>query len=159
MMSKIIVRGGNRLVGTVKVSGAKNAVLPILAASLLATEGSSIITDVPSLDDVLTIQEVLVALGAKTNFENEQMTITVPEITSTEAPYELIRKMRASVLVMGPLLARVGKVKISLPGGCAIGSRPIDQHLKGFEAMGAKINLKQGTIEVSCPNGLKGARG
>ena len=158
MMSKIIVRGGNRLVGTVKVSGAKNAVLPILAASLLATEGSSIITDVPSLDDVLTIQEVLVALGAKTNFENEQMTITVPEITSTEAPYELIRKMRASVLVMGPLLARVGKVKISLPGGCAIGSRPIDQHLKGFEAMGAKINLNQGTIEASCPNGLKGAK-
>lgn len=158
MMSKIIVRGGNRLVGTVKVSGAKNAVLPILAASLLATEGISVITDVPSLDDVLTIQEVLVSLGAKTNFENEKMTIAVPEITSTEAPYDLIRKMRASVLVMGPLLARVGKVKISLPGGCAIGARPIDQHLKGFEAMGAVINLNQGMIEASCPNGLKGAK-
>lgn len=157
-MSKIIVRGGNRLVGTVKVSGAKNAVLPILAASLLATEGNSVITDVPSLDDVLTIQELLIALGAQTKYENEQMTIAVPQITSTEAPYELIRKMRASVLVMGPLLARVGKAKISLPGGCAIGSRPIDQHLKGFEAMGATINLNQGTIEASCPNGLKGAK-
>lgn len=157
-MSKIIVRGGNRLVGTVKVSGAKNAVLPILAASLLATEGISVITDVPSLDDVLTIQEVLIALGAKTTFENEKMTIAVPQITSSEAPYDLIRKMRASVLVMGPLLARVGKVKISLPGGCAIGSRPIDQHLKGFEAMGARIDLKGGAIEASCPTGLKGAK-
>src|SRR5690606_32540230 len=146
-MAKIIVRGGQRLMGTVRVSGAKNAVLPILAASLLATEGESVITDVPPLDDVITIQEVLTSLGANINYNQETMNITVPLITSTEAPYELIRKMRASFLVMGPLLARIGKVKISLPGGCAIGSRPIEQHLKGFEAMGAQITLDQGAIE------------
>lgn len=157
-MAKIIVRGGQRLNGTVRVSGAKNAVLPILAASLLATEGESVITDVPSLDDVITIREVLTSLGAKINYNQETMNISVPLITSTEAPYELIRKMRASFLVMGPLLARIGKVRISLPGGCAIGSRPIEQHLKGFEAMGAHITLDQGAIEASCPQGLQGAK-
>jgi len=157
-MAKIIVRGGQRLMGTVRVSGAKNAVLPILAASLLATEGESVITDVPALDDVMTIQEVLASLGAKKQYNQETMRISVPQITSTEAPYELIRKMRASFLVMGPLLARVGRVKISLPGGCAIGSRPIEQHLKGFEAMGAIINLEHGAIEATCPNGLQGAK-
>ncbi|MFC6334935.1 UDP-N-acetylglucosamine 1-carboxyvinyltransferase [Paenibacillus septentrionalis] len=157
-MAKIIVRGGQRLMGTVRVSGAKNAVLPILAASLLATEGKSVITDVPVLDDVMTIREVLSSLGADTHFDQETMTISAAQITSTEAPYELIRKMRASFLVMGPLLARVGRVKISLPGGCAIGSRPIEQHLKGFEAMGATIQLDQGAIEAVCPQGLQGAK-
>ncbi|GIP19059.1 UDP-N-acetylglucosamine 1-carboxyvinyltransferase 1 [Paenibacillus montaniterrae] len=157
-MAKIIVRGGQRLMGSVRVHGAKNAVLPILAASLLATEGKSVITDVPVLDDVMTIREVLNALGADTHFNQETMTISAAHITSTEAPYELIRKMRASFLVMGPLLARVGRVKISLPGGCAIGSRPIEQHLKGFEAMGATIHLDQGAIEAVCPQGLKGAK-
>lgn len=157
-MAKIIVRGGQRLVGSVRVSGAKNAVLPILAASLLATEGESVITDVPALDDVMTIREVLESLGAKTTYKKEKITISVPNITSTEAPYELIRKMRASFLVMGPMLARVGKVRISLPGGCAIGSRPIEQHLKGFEAMGAQINYEQGAIEAVCPSGLQGAK-
>jgi len=157
-MAKIIVRGGQRLMGTVRVSGAKNAVLPILAASLLATEGKSVISDVPELDDVMTIREVLSALGANTHFEQETMTISAAQITSSEAPYELIRKMRASFLVMGPLLARVGRVKISLPGGCAIGSRPIEQHLKGFEAMGATIHLDQGAIEATCPQGLHGAK-
>src|SRR5690606_3716363 len=157
-MAKIIVRGGQRLKGTVRVSGAKNAVLPILAASLLATEGKSVISDVPELDDVMTIREVLNTLGADTLFDQETMTISAAQITSSEAPYELIRKMRASFLVMGPLLARVGRVKISLPGGCAIGSRPIEQHLKGFEAMGAKIQLDQGAIEATCPQGLRGAK-
>lgn len=157
-MAKIIVRGGQRLMGSVRVNGAKNAVLPILAASLLATEGKSVITDVPVLDDVMTIREVLNALGADTHFDQETMTISAASITSTEAPYELIRKMRASFLVMGPLLARVGRVKISLPGGCAIGSRPIEQHLKGFEAMGATIHLEHGAIEAVCPQGLKGAK-
>ncbi|HIW34342.1 MAG TPA: UDP-N-acetylglucosamine 1-carboxyvinyltransferase [Candidatus Paenibacillus intestinavium] len=157
-MAKIIVRGGQRLMGKVRVSGAKNAVLPILAASLLATEGESVITDVPALDDVMTIQEVLASLGAIKQYNQETMRISVPLITSSEAPYELIRKMRASFLVMGPLLARVGRVKISLPGGCAIGSRPIEQHLKGFEAMGAVINLEHGAIEATCPNGLHGAK-
>jgi len=157
-MAKIIVRRGQRLMGTVRVHGGKNAVLPILAASLLATEGKSTIYDVPELDDVMTIREVLNALGADTHFEQETMTISASSIVSTEAPYELIRKMRASFLVMGPLLARVGRVKISLPGGCAIGSRPIDQHLKGFEAMGATIHLHQGAIEALCPKGLHGAK-
>ncbi len=157
-MTKIIVRGGQRLTGTVRVSGAKNAVLPILAASLLATEGDSVINDVPLLDDVMTIQNVLGSLGAQITYSNETMRISAPLITSYEAPYELIRKMRASFLVMGPLLARIGKVRISLPGGCAIGTRPIDQHLKGFEAMGAEITLGQGFIEASTPSRLKGAK-
>lgn len=157
-MTKIIVRGGQRLKGTVRVSGAKNAVLPILAASLLATEGDSVIYDVPLLDDVMTIQKVLASLGARLTYNNETMRISAPAITSIEAPYELIRKMRASFLVMGPLLARVGKVRISLPGGCAIGTRPIDQHLKGFEAMGAEITLGHGFIEASTPTRLKGAK-
>ncbi|RIX51034.1 UDP-N-acetylglucosamine 1-carboxyvinyltransferase [Paenibacillus nanensis] len=157
-MTKIIVRGGQRLTGTVRVSGAKNAVLPILAASLLATEGDSVICDVPLLDDVMTIQNVLASLGAQITYNNETMRVSAPIITSFEAPYELIRKMRASFLVMGPLLARIGKVRISLPGGCAIGTRPIDQHLKGFEAMGAEITLGQGFIEASTPTRLKGAK-
>jgi len=157
-MTKIIVRGGQRLSGTVRVSGAKNAVLPILAASLLATEGESVICDVPLLDDVMTIQEVLSSLGAQLTYNNETMTISAPIISSFEAPYELIRKMRASFLVMGPLLARIGRVRISLPGGCAIGTRPIDQHLKGFEAMGAEITLGQGYIEASVATKLQGAK-
>ncbi|WP_419875605.1 UDP-N-acetylglucosamine 1-carboxyvinyltransferase [Candidatus Pristimantibacillus sp. PTI5] len=157
-MTKIIVRGGQRLTGTVRVSGAKNAVLPILAASLLATEGDSVIHDVPLLDDVMTIQKVLASLGAQLSYNNETMRITARAITSFEAPYELIRKMRASFLVMGPLLGRIGKVRISLPGGCAIGTRPIDQHLKGFEAMGAEITLGHGFIEASTKTRLKGAK-
>ncbi|GGG84873.1 UDP-N-acetylglucosamine 1-carboxyvinyltransferase [Paenibacillus radicis (ex Gao et al. 2016)] len=157
-MTKIIVRGGQRLSGTVRVSGAKNAVLPILAASLLAAEGDSVICDVPLLDDVMTIQQVLASLGAKLSYNNETMRISAASITSFEAPYELIRKMRASFLVMGPLLARIGKVRISLPGGCAIGTRPIDQHLKGFEAMGAEITLGHGFIEASVVKRLKGAK-
>lgn len=157
-MTKIIVRGGQRLSGTVRVSGAKNAVLPILAASLLATEGDSVICDVPLLDDVMTIQSVLQSLGAQITLGTDSMNVSVPLITSYEAPYELIRKMRASFLVMGPLLARIGKVRISLPGGCAIGTRPIDQHLKGFEAMGAEITLGQGFIEASVNGRLKGAK-
>jgi len=157
-MTKIIVRGGQRLSGTVRVSGAKNAVLPILAASLLATEGESVICDVPLLDDVMTIQKVLASLGAQLTYNKDTMAISAPIISSFEAPYELIRKMRASFLVMGPLLARVGKVRIALPGGCAIGTRPIDQHLKGFEAMGAEITLGQGYIEASVASRLKGAK-
>lgn len=157
-MSKIIVRGGQRLSGNVRVSGAKNAVLPILAATLLAKEGESVISDVPFLDDVITIQQVLSALGGKLTYENETMRISAQQLTSFEAPYELVRKMRASFLVMGPLLARLGCARISLPGGCAIGTRPIDQHLKGFEAMGAEIILGQGYIEARTDGRLKGAK-
>ncbi|WP_028559246.1 UDP-N-acetylglucosamine 1-carboxyvinyltransferase [Paenibacillus pinihumi] len=157
-MSKIIVRGGQRLTGTVKVSGAKNSVLPILAASLLASEGESVIHDVPLLDDVITIQKVLGSLGAGLTYQSETMRIHASQLTSVEAPYDLVRKMRASFLVMGPLLARLGSAKIYLPGGCAIGTRPIDQHLKGFEAMGAEINLGQGCIEAKANGRLRGAK-
>ncbi|MBJ6361896.1 UDP-N-acetylglucosamine 1-carboxyvinyltransferase [Paenibacillus sp. GCM10012307] len=157
-MSKIIVRGGRRLTGTVKVSGAKNSVLPILAASLLASEGESVIHDVPLLDDVITIQKVLSSLGAGLTYQSETMRIHASQLTAVEAPYDLVRKMRASFLVMGPLLARLGSAKIYLPGGCAIGTRPIDQHLKGFEAMGAEINLGQGCIEAKINGRLRGAK-
>lgn len=156
-MEKLIVKGGNRLVGAVKTSGAKNAVLPIIAASILGTT-SSHLDEVPMLEDVHTISEVLKCLGlaVKCSPEKNVLDIDSTEITSYEAPYELVRTMRASFLVMGPLLARIGKARISMPGGCAIGARPIDIHLKGFEALGVKIEQGHGYIEASAPEGLKG---
>ncbi|MBP2001810.1 UDP-N-acetylglucosamine 1-carboxyvinyltransferase [Paenibacillus shirakamiensis] len=157
-MSKFIVRGGNVLTGNVKVSGAKNSVLPIIAASLLGEEGVSIIRDAPPLDDVMTINKVLEFLGAGVTYEDEVIRVDAQNLVSCEAPYEWVRKMRASFLVMGPLLARMGHTRISLPGGCAIGTRPIDQHLKGFEAMGAEINLGQGYIEAKSNGRLRGAK-
>ncbi|MDN4620346.1 UDP-N-acetylglucosamine 1-carboxyvinyltransferase [Paenibacillus sp. PsM32] len=157
-MSKFIVRGGKRLTGSVKVSGAKNSVLPIIAASLLGENGVSVIHDAPSLDDVMTISKVLESLGAVVTYQDETIQVNAEELTSCEAPYEWVSKMRASFLVMGPLLTRLGKTRISLPGGCAIGTRPIDQHLKGFEAMGAEINLGQGYIEAKCDGRLRGAK-
>ncbi|CAI6081159.1 UDP-N-acetylglucosamine 1-carboxyvinyltransferase 1 [Paenibacillus sp. JJ-100] len=158
MMSKFIVRGGKRLTGSVKVSGAKNSVLPIIAASLLGEEGQSVIIDAPPLDDVMTINKVLESLGAGVTYRDEVITVNAENLTSCEAPYEWVSKMRASFLVMGPLLTRLGQTRISLPGGCAIGTRPIDQHLKGFEAMGAKINLGQGYIEARSEGRLRGAK-
>ncbi|NKI20970.1 UDP-N-acetylglucosamine 1-carboxyvinyltransferase [Paenibacillus dendritiformis] len=158
MMSKFIVRGGKRLTGTVRVSGAKNSVLPIIAASLLGEHGVSVICDAPPLDDVKTIHHVLEKLGANLTYSNETIRVNAEHLHSYEAPYELVRKMRASFLVMGPLLARAGQARISLPGGCAIGTRPIDQHLKGFEAMGAQIGLGQGYIEAKVNGRLKGAK-
>lgn len=156
-MEKLIVKGGNRLVGAVKTSGAKNAVLPIIAASILGTTPSHL-DEVPMLEDVHTISEVLKCLGlaVKCSQEKNVLDIDSTEITSYEAPYELVRTMRASFLVMGPLLARIGKARISMPGGCAIGARPIDIHLKGFEALGVKIEQGHGYIEASAPEGLKG---
>lgn len=156
-MEKLIVKGGNRLVGAVKTSGAKNAVLPIIAASILGTTPSHL-DEVPMLEDVHTISEVLKCLGlsVECNPEKNVLDIDSTEITSYEAPYELVRTMRASFLVMGPLLARIGKARISMPGGCAIGARPIDIHLKGFEALGVKIEQGHGYIEASAPEGLKG---
>lgn len=156
-MEKLIVKGGNRLVGAVKTSGAKNAVLPIIAASILGTTPSHL-DEVPMLEDVHTISEVLKCLGLAVECSPEKnvLDINSTEITSYEAPYELVRTMRASFLVMGPLLARIGKARISMPGGCAIGARPIDIHLKGFEALGVKIEQGHGYIEASAPEGLKG---
>ena len=156
-MEKLIVKGGNRLVGAVKTSGAKNAVLPIIAASILGTTPSHL-DEVPMLEDVHTISEVLKCLGLAVECSPEKNVLDIDstEITSYEAPYELVRTMRASFLGMGPLLARIGKARISMPGGCAIGARPIDIHLKGFEALGVKIEQGHGYIEASAPEGLKG---
>ena len=156
-MERLIVKGGNRLVGTVKTSGAKNAVLPIIYASILGTSPSRL-DEIPALEDVRTICAVLECLGIKVDAsEPHTLKIDSREITSCEAPYELVRSMRASFLVMGPLLARKGYARISQPGGCAIGTRPIDLHLKGFEALGVKIEQGHGYIEASAPDGMTGA--
>jgi len=159
-MEKIIVRGGHQLNGTVRVEGAKNAVLPVIAASLIASEGTSEIKDVPVLADVYTINEVLRNMNAKVEFNASSNTVYVDASNQleTEAPFEYVRKMRASVLVLGPLLARYGHAKVAMPGGCAIGSRPIDLHLKGFEAMGADIHVGNGFVEAKVDGRLKGAK-
>lgn len=159
-MEKLIINGGRPLRGRVKISGAKNAVLPIIAATLLGQDSPTKLEEVPALDDVHTLSAVLEQLGVKVEFDADKNTLWVDssEIASCEAPYDLVRKMRASFLIIGPLLARCGQAKISLPGGCAIGTRPIDLHLKGFEALGAKIDIGHGYIEASAPEGLKGAR-
>jgi len=147
-LSKIIVEKSPPLKGNVKISGAKNSTLPIIAASILATE-TCILEDIPALDDVDVISDVLTAIGGDVKrVSKEKLEIKFSDIKNIEAPYELMRKMRASFLVMGPLLARVGKAKISQPGGCAIGTRPIDLHLKGFKALGAKIELGHGYVEA-----------
>lgn len=144
--------------GTVRVSGAKNAVLPIIVASMLGTTQSTL-TEIPKLADVHTVCDVIASLGVHIEHpERDTLVIDAHELTSTTAPYDLVRRMRASFLVMGPLLARKGRAQISLPGGCSIGARPIDLHLKAFEAMGAVINLENGDIEATAPNGLKGAQ-
>lgn len=159
-MEKLIINGGHRLEGRVKISGAKNAVLPIIAATLLGQDVPSVLDEVPDLEDVHTISEVLKELGVQADFDAEQNTLRVDSSTigCCAAPYDLVRKMRASFLIMGPLLARCGEAKISLPGGCAIGTRPIDLHLKGFEALGAEIEIGHGFILAKAPQGLKGAR-
>ncbi|MFP7492583.1 UDP-N-acetylglucosamine 1-carboxyvinyltransferase [Terribacillus saccharophilus] len=157
-MEKIIVRGGRQLKGSVKVEGAKNAVLPVIAASIVASRGKSVIHNVPALADVFTINEVLRSMGAEVAFDNGAITVDAAKEMTTEAPFEYVRKMRASVLVLGPLLARFGHAKVALPGGCAIGSRPIDQHLKGFEAMGANVQVGNGYVELRSEGRLQGAK-
>ncbi|WP_312498629.1 UDP-N-acetylglucosamine 1-carboxyvinyltransferase [Enterococcus sp.] len=149
-MEEMIVQGGNRLTGTVKIEGAKNAVLPILAASLLAEEGTTTLTNVPILSDVLTMREVIRHLNVAIDFDKDknEMTIDASKDLAIEAPYEYVSQMRASIVVMGPLLARNGHAKVAMPGGCAIGKRPIDLHLKGFQALGAEIIQKDGYIEA-----------
>ena len=149
-MPKIIVEQNGPLQGTVHVNGAKNAVLPILAATLLSTEGRCVLEGVPALIDVDVICEVLTSLGADVRrLGRDKIEVLAHCIDEIEAPYELVRKMRASFLVMGPLLARMGKARISMPGGCAIGTRPIDLHLKGFKALGAETTLGYGFVEAS----------
>ena len=156
-MNKLIIKGGIPLAGQVRVSGSKNAVLPILAGTLLA-DGPVIIRNVPHLHDVTTTMELLGQMGVKLTI-GEKMSIEVDPtfLENTFAPYELVKTMRASILVLGPLLARYGEAEVSLPGGCAIGARPVDMHLSGLEAMGADIRVEQGYIKASCDR-LKGAR-
>ncbi len=159
-MEKIIVHGGNRLAGTVHIDGAKNAVLPIQAAMILASEGTSELSNVPLLSDVYLMNKVLEFVNIDVDFAEDKNTITfdaTKELSSEAPPFEYVAKMRASIVVMGPLLARLGHAKVALPGGCAIGSRPIDLHLKGLQALGADINQHDGYVEASAPNGLTGA--
>lgn len=150
-MEKIIVRGGNRLAGRVHIEGAKNAVLPIQAASILASSGTVRLGNVPILSDVYTMNNVLKFLNIDVDFDEEDNSITfdASHDISSEAPFEYVSKMRASMVVMGPLLARCGHAKVAMPGGCAIGTRPIDLHLKGFEALGATIEQHDGYVEAT----------
>ena len=156
-MQKIIVTGGARLEGEVRISGAKNAVLPILCATLLA-DAPVRITNVPRLHDVLTTAKLLAGLGAGVVHEGDAMTVDPRSVNSRLAPYELVKTMRASVLVLGPLLAKFGDAEVSLPGGCAIGSRPVDLHIKGLQALGAEISVDHGFIKARSNGRLKGAR-
>ncbi len=158
-MGKLIIKGGTPLTGTVRISGAKNAVLPIMAAGLLANEPLTI-GNVPHLQDVTTTMGLLASMGVELTVD-ERMNITIDPRTIKEytAPYDLVKTMRASILVLGPLLARYGEANVSLPGGCAIGSRPVDLHIKGLEQMGAVINVEEGYIRARVPGGrLKAAR-
>ena len=154
-MEKLIIHGGHSLRGTVRVSSAKNAILPIIVATLLPVTPATIV-DAPHLDDVSTICSVLESLGVKVTHGEGRITFDAVEVNKTEASYELMSRMRASFLVMGPLLAKMGHARIALPGGCMIGSRPIDLHLKAFEAMGAEIHVGNGYVEGWAPGGLKG---
>lgn len=157
-MEKIIVRGGRRLEGEVEIEGAKNAVLPILAAAILPTKGRTVLTNVPILSDVYTMNNVIRFLNVEVGMDEASKTIELDATgkLSYEAPFKYVSKMRASIVVLGPLLARLNHAKVAMPGGCAIGSRPIDLHLKGLEALGAKIKRHDGYIEAST-DGLVGA--
>ncbi|UCE65331.1 MAG: UDP-N-acetylglucosamine 1-carboxyvinyltransferase [Candidatus Zixiibacteriota bacterium] len=150
-MDKFIIDGGRKLNGSVRVSGAKNAALPIIVASLLAEKGKTVLSNVPNLMDIRTISGVIEGLGARVNFDinSEQMEIDATSLKKHTAPYELVRKMRASFLVMGPLLSRLGRARVSLPGGCVLGPRPVDQHILGFQKLGARITESKGYISAS----------
>ncbi len=151
-MDKFIIEGGKRLSGTVQIEASKNAVLPILAASLLVEKGETVVNNVPNLVDVGTMLKVLERLGAKVKRYkvDKRVVINAEGLNSFEAPYDLVRKMRASFLVLGPLLARFGQAKVSLPGGCVLGPRPVNLHLSGFTRLGAKINEDHGYVVASC---------
>lgn len=155
-MDKLIVNHSMNLKGDIRVSGAKNAALPIVCASLLTAEELTL-TNVPQLKDIYTLEKLLSGMGVKIDFTNDTMKFDAADVTNLVAPYDLVRTMRASVLVLGPLLARFGYAEVSLPGGCAIGARPVDQHIKGLEAMGAEIIIEHGYIKAKASR-LKGAR-
>lgn len=154
-MDKLVITGGKPLVGRVRVSGAKNATLPLMCATLL-TAGRNRLYNAPDLRDVRTMSRLLATLGAKVDQKGDELTIESGTAQGKEAPYELVKTMRASVLCLGPLVARHGRARVSLPGGCAIGARPIDQHLKGLDAMGCKLDISGGYVEATAKR-LKGA--
>lgn len=159
-MDKLVIRGGRKLQGEVMISGAKNAALPELCAALL-TADKVVLHNVPQLDDVGTLFKLIRNMGVSVERQDDQVTLNAGTLHTPEAPYELVKTMRASVLALGPLLARFGHAKVSLPGGCAIGSRPVDQHIKGLQAMGALIDVEHGYMVARLPQGqhrLKGAR-
>ncbi|WPB84078.1 UDP-N-acetylglucosamine 1-carboxyvinyltransferase [Sediminicoccus rosea] len=158
-MDRIRIRGGVKLNGTVPVSGAKNATLPLMAAGLLC-DGPLTLTNAPDLADIATMRALLVQHGLEVAHDRQARTLTISgAATNLEAPYDIVRKMRASVLVLGPLLARYGQARVSLPGGCAIGTRPVDLHIKGLEQLGAEIEINAGYIEARAPRGkLRGAK-
>ncbi|MFT3733620.1 MAG: UDP-N-acetylglucosamine 1-carboxyvinyltransferase [Rhodocyclaceae bacterium] len=155
-MDKLLIEGGARLSGEIAISGAKNAALPILCAALLTREPVTI-TNVPRLNDTLTLLKLLGQMGVKTQYEGDTVQLDASEITNPFASYDLVKTMRASVLVLGPLTARCGEAKVSLPGGCGIGARPVDQHIKGLQAMGAMINVEHGYMHATAKR-LKGTR-
>ena len=155
-MDKLSIAGGQPLTGRLRVSGAKNATLPILAGTLLANEPVRV-ANAPHLHDVTTMIELLGHLGAEVVID-EKLNVEVGggDLSTLRAPYELVKTMRASFLVLGPMVARYGQAEVSLPGGCAIGSRPVDQHLKGLEALGAKVVVEEGFVKAEAPGGLVG---
>ena len=155
-MDKLLITGGNRLSGDIAISGAKNAALPILCAGLLTTDTVQL-SNVPHLQDVATMLKLLRQMGLRTEQDGDRLALSGHAIDKPEAPYEMVKTMRASILVLGPLLARFGEAKVSLPGGCAIGSRPVDQHIKGLQAMGADITIEAGYIHAKAKK-LKGTR-
>jgi UDP-N-acetylglucosamine 1-carboxyvinyltransferase len=155
-MQKLAIQGGRRLNGEVRISGAKNAALPILCASLL-TGDEMHLGNVPDLNDIATMSKLLRQMGALIESDESRMTLSAANIDKLEAPYDMVKTMRASILVLGPLVARFGEARVSLPGGCAIGSRPVDLHIKGLQAMGAEINIEHGYIHARAKR-LKGAR-
>ncbi|TCS72912.1 UDP-N-acetylglucosamine 1-carboxyvinyltransferase [Sulfuritortus calidifontis] len=155
-MDKLIVEGGQRLTGEVAISGAKNAALPLLCACLLTREPVTF-TNVPALNDIHTMLKLLEQMGVQVSREGDAVTLDASGLNNPVAPYELVKTMRASILVLGPLMARCGEAKVSLPGGCAIGARPVDQHIKGLQAMGAEVNVEHGYVHAKAVR-LKGAR-
>lgn len=156
-MQSLVIQGGRRLIGEVRASGAKNASLPILASTLLG-KGTCTLTNVPGVVDVTTMAKVLTHLGAAVDTQGDRVTVSLESINSTQAPYDLVKQMRASILVLGPLLARWGEAVVSLPGGCAIGARPVNLHLTALEKMGAEVRIEHGNVQARVAGRLKGAR-
>src|SRR5438876_1052986 len=154
-MDKFVITGGAALAGEIPTNGSKNSALPALAAALLTDEVVTL-KRIPRVRDIRTMQRLLVDIGSKVDIDGETVQLHTPRIASPEAPYELVKTMRASSLVLGPLVARCGRARVSLPGGCAIGARPINLHVAGLERLGAEVRQEHGYIEANAPNGLKG---